>query len=160
MRITVISVGKLKPGPERQLCDRYAERFAGISRSCGFSDFRLVELGESPQRRPADRMADEARHILEAIPAESRLILLDERGKTPTSEDFAHYLRGAREQGAAQMTLVIGGPDGLAEDLRKRADLVMSFGKLTLPHQIVRALLFEQLYRAATILTGHPYHRS
>lgn len=160
MKIAIIAVGRLKSGPERELCDRYSERFASIAKQCGFFEVRLMELTESPQRRPADRMADEAKHILAAIPADSRLVLLDERGKAPASDEFAGYLRTARDQGSAQMTFVIGGPDGLSDDIRKRADLIMSFGKLTIPHQIVRALLFEQLYRAATILTGHPYHRS
>lgn len=160
MKITVITVGKLKSGPERQLCDRYAERFQSIAKSCGFSDVRLIELSESNQRRPADRMADEAKAIFAATPADSKLICLDERGKTPSSEAFAQLLRHYRENAAANLSLVIGGPDGLDPAIRQRSDYMLSFGQLTMPHQIVRALLLEQLYRAGTILTGHPYHRS
>lgn len=160
MKITLISVGKLKSGPERQLCERYAERFQGICRSCGISEFRQVELSESNQRRPADRMADESRAIAAAMAADTRLILLDERGKTPTSDEFAEMVRGLRAQGTPHLTFVIGGPDGLDPALRARGETVLSFGRLTMPHQLVRALLCEQLYRAATILTGHPYHRN
>ncbi len=159
MRIQIIAVGRLKPGPERALCERYLERFQAVARSWGVQDIKLTELNESNQRRPADRQAEEAR-IIEASFAEgSRRILLDERGKSIGSDEFAGFLRKMRENGTQNLGIVIGGPDGLAPGLRANADLVLSFGKLTIPHQIVRALMLEQLYRASTILTGHPYHR-
>lgn len=160
MKLHLVTVGRLKSGPERTLCDRYGERFQAICRSIGIPEFRSVELSESNQRRSEDRMADEARAIDAALPAGVRLILFDERGKSLSSPEFAEMLRGARESGAANLALVIGGPDGLDPALRARAQQVLSFGRLTLPHQIVRVLALEQLYRAATILTGHPYHRT
>lgn len=159
MKITLIAVGRLKSGPERQLCDRYAERFAATSRGIGVQDFRILELSESNQRRAEDRMAEEARAITAALPTPAMLITFDERGLAMTSPEFAARLRREREAGTPALALVIGGPDGLDPGLRQQAGLVLSFGKLTLPHQMVRALVLEQLYRAGTILTGHPYHR-
>ncbi|MCA0422365.1 MAG: 23S rRNA (pseudouridine(1915)-N(3))-methyltransferase RlmH [Proteobacteria bacterium] len=159
MKVSLIAVGRLKSGPERQLCDRYAERFSATCRAIGVQDIRILELPESNQRRPDDRMAEEARTIAAALPESGLLITFDERGSSMTSPEFAARLRQEREAGTAALSLVIGGPDGLAPSLRQRAGLVLSFGRLTLPHQMVRALALEQLYRAATILTGHPYHR-
>lgn len=159
MKITVIAVGRMKAGPERSLCERYSERFHAIAKSLGVQDFRLIELGESNQRRSDDRMQDEARDIAGHIPDSATLILFDERGKTLTSPQFAEKIQSFRADGVQNLALVIGGPDGLHPSLRQRAGLILSFGAMTMPHQIVRALVFEQLYRAATILTGHPYHR-
>jgi 23S rRNA (pseudouridine1915-N3)-methyltransferase len=159
MRVHLIAVGRLKSGPERELCDRYSERFQSVARSWGVQDVKLSELSESSQRRPADRQAEEARAIDAAAGPDARRILLDERGKPLSSEEFAQYLKKLREAGTASLAIVVGGPDGLDAALRTKADLVLSFGKLTIPHQIVRALVLEQLYRASTILAGHPYHR-
>lgn len=160
MKLHLVTVGRLKSGPERTLCERYGERFLAICRSIGIPEFRQIELTESHQRRAEDRMADEARAIEAAVPEGARLMLFDERGKSLSSPEFADMLRSAREASAAHLALVIGGPDGLDPALRARAQGVLSFGRLTLPHQIVRVLALEQLYRAATILTGHPYHRT
>lgn len=160
MKITLVTVGRLKSGPERTLCDRYGERFAATCRPFGVQEFKQVELSESHQRRPEDRMADEAKAILAALPDGADLITFDERGKSLTSPEFADRLKYCRETGIPNLAFIIGGPDGLAPGLRERASLVLSFGKLTLPHQLVRVLALEQLYRAATILTGHPYHRT
>lgn len=104
-------------------------------------------------------MTEELRAIDAALPDGARRIVLDERGKTVDSVEFARLIQSFREAGVATLALVIGGPDGLDPACRSRADLVLSFGKLTLPHQLVRVLVLEQLYRAGTILTGHPYHR-
>jgi 23S rRNA (pseudouridine1915-N3)-methyltransferase len=159
MKLVVVAVGRLKSGPERALCERYSERIAPVLKPCGIQDVRLVELSESHQRRPDDRMTEELRAIDAALPDGARRIVLDERGKTVDSVEFARLIQSFREAGAATLGLVIGGPDGLDPACRARADLVLSFGKLTLPHQLVRVLVLEQLYRAGTILTGHPYHR-
>lgn len=155
----LIAVGRLKSGPERALCDRYAERFQTLAKTIGITGFQTVELAESNSRRTEDRMQDEAERIVAAIPAGAALMLFDERGQSPTSDAFAVMLRKQREIGVSALVLVIGGPDGLHPSLRERAAMILSFGQMTMPHQIVRALAFEQLYRAATILTGHPYHR-
>lgn len=159
MKLQIIAVGRLKAGPERQLCDRYLERFQTLARAIGVSDLRLTELAESGQRRPEDRMADEGRAILANLADEARLIALDERGKAIGSVDFARSIKELAEQGAPVLSFVIGGPDGLDPAVRTRAGRLLCFGALTLPHQLVRVLLAEQLYRAGTILTGHPYHR-
>ena len=160
MRLQVIAVGRLKAGPERDLCRRYEERFRPLLRACGLRDLKVVELAESAARRPEDRQADEARAILAQAPASTARIVLDERGASLSSAEFAALLQRTRDEGTHLLSFVVGGPDGLAPEVRSGAMMVLGFGRLTLPHQIVRALLFEQLYRAGTILTGHPYHRS
>ena len=104
--------------------------------------------------------AREGEALLAAVPDGARIVALDERGKSQTSEAFAKRLGIWRDDGVRAVAFLIGGADGLDESLRKRADMVVSFGALTWPHMLVRALLAEQLYRAHTILTGHPYHRA
>lgn len=159
MKLDVIAVGRLKAGPERELVARYAERLGGMGRALGLSGPRLVELAESAARRDVDRKAEEGAGILREVPEGHRLILLDEGGASLDSAAFAKILGEWRDSGVAGVTFVIGGADGLDPALKGRANLVLSFGKMTMPHQIVRALVLEQLYRAATILAGHPYHR-
>lgn len=159
MRIVIIAVGRLKSGPERSLLERYEERFASLGRAIGVERLQTIELAESVSRRPEDRMADEAKAILAALPDNAFIVTLDERGKTMPSTEFAALIERERSNGRACLTLILGGPDGLDGGIRQRADLILSFGAMTLPHQMVRVLLAEQLYRAGTILTGHPYHR-
>ena len=159
MRLALIAVGRLKDGPERELVERYRERITGAGRALGFSPLQLVEIPESRARREADRRAEEAAAILDKS-ASAVLVVFDERGKSLTSEAFAQRLSAWRSEGRAALHLVIGGPDGLDPRVRAAADLVLSFGALTLPHQLVRVLVVEQIYRAMTILAGHPYHRA
>ncbi len=159
MKLAVIAVGRLKDGPERELVERYGERAKAVGRSLGFSPPKLVEVPESRARREADRRAEEGTAIL-AKTASAVLVAFDERGKALTSEAFAQLIGGWRDESRAAVNFVIGGPDGLDERVRAAADLVVSFGALTLPHQLVRVLVIEQLYRALTILAGHPYHRA
>jgi 23S rRNA (pseudouridine1915-N3)-methyltransferase len=158
MRWTVLAVGRLKAGPERDLVERYRERLDAAGRTGGLTGLDLVEIPESRARRDADRRAEEAAALLARAPS-GALVAFDERGRSPASEAFAATLGAWRDAGRGATAFLIGGPDGLDESVRRRADLVVSFGALTLPHQIVRALVLEQLYRAVTILTGHPYHR-
>jgi len=158
LRLAILAVGRLKSGPERDLVERYRRRIAGIGRSLGAAGLDVIELPESRARREDDRRAEEAAALLErAGPA--TLVVFDERGQSPTSESFAQQIRAWRDEGRPALACVIGGPDGLDQTVRRRADLVVSFGMLTLPHQIVRVLVAEQLYRALTIVAGHPYHR-
>jgi 23S rRNA (pseudouridine1915-N3)-methyltransferase len=159
LRLSILAVGRLKHGPERELVERYRQRIEGIGRSLGLSGPDMVELPESRARREDDRRAEEAVALLERA-GPFAAIVFDERGKSPTSEAFAERLKLWRDEGRPGLACIIGGPDGLDPVLRKRADLVVSFGALTMPHQIVRALVVEQLYRALTILAGHPYHRA
>jgi 23S rRNA (pseudouridine1915-N3)-methyltransferase len=159
VRLDVLAIGRLKAGPERELCQRYTERLSGMARGLGFSGPRLFEAPESAARRDADRKAEEAQVLLGQLLPGSRVILFDEGGRSIDSRKFASILAGWRDSGAPAAACVIGGADGLGEAIRAKADLVLAFGGMTMPHQIVRALVMEQLYRAATILSGHPYHR-
>lgn len=158
MRLGLIAVGRLKAGPERDLVERYRERIDALGRSLGMPGLDLVELPESRARRDEDRRAEEGAVLLDRI-GPAAAIVFDERGSSPTSVAFAARLGSWRDGGRGALACVIGGPDGLDPRVRQRADLVVSFGALTLPHQLVRALVAEQLYRALTILAGHPYHR-
>lgn len=160
MKLIVIAVGRLKAGPERDLCERYAARLKATTRAVGFGALQIIELGESAQRRAEYRMAEEARAILAAVPEGAALIAMDERGAMPDSEAFSDMLKRRRADNVSAVVFVIGGPDGLAAEVRAKAHDVFCFGRMTMPHQIVRALVFEQLYRATTILSGHPYHRA
>ena len=159
MRLSLLAVGRLKSGPERELVERYRQRIEGLGRNLGFTGLDIVEFPESRARREDDRRAEEAAAISDRA-GDSALIVFDERGKSPTSDAFAGRIRQWRDDGMAGLACVIGGPDGLDPQILQRAKLVVSFGALTMPHQIVRALVAEQLYRALTIIAGHPYHRA
>ncbi|HSG94277.1 MAG TPA: 23S rRNA (pseudouridine(1915)-N(3))-methyltransferase RlmH, partial [Afifellaceae bacterium] len=152
---------RLKAGPERELCGRYLQRAKKTGRAAGFRRFLVSEMPESRALRAADRMADEAQRLKECAGLKSRLICLDEGGAAWTSDKFAGWLRDQAEGSAADTVMMaIGGADGLDPELVGAADVVLSLGRMTWPHQIVRILVAEQLYRAMTILTGHPYHRA
>lgn len=159
MRLDVLAVGRLKAGPERDLVKRYHDRLTGVARPLGFSGPRVVELSESAARRDADRKSEEAQALLAQLAPGGRVVLFDEGGRSIDSRKFAAILAEWRDSGVPAAGFVIGGADGLGEALRARGDLVLAFGGMTMPHQIVRVLVMEQLYRAATILSGHPYHR-
>jgi len=160
LRILLVAIGRLKAGPERELVQRYMTRLGGVGKSVGISGVELREIDESPARRPEERRLAEAKAIGLAIPTSAARIVLDERGQAVTSADFAAGLAKARDRGIADLALVIGGPDGLAEAWRAPGVAVLSFGAMTLPHQLVRVLALEQVYRAVTLLAGHPYHRA
>ncbi len=151
MKVVVAAIGRAKAGPERDLFQSYTTRLPWP-----------VELKEIEIKKEADsnvRRALEGAALVAAIPDQSRVIALDERGKSENSEDFAARLGRWRDDGARTIVFLIGGADGLHETVRSRADAVLSFGALTWPHMLVRALLAEQIYRAHSILSGHPYHR-
>jgi 23S rRNA (pseudouridine1915-N3)-methyltransferase len=159
MRIVLLSVGRMKQGPERDLLSRYAERAKALVRGVGLTGFELREIDESRARQPNERKREEAKAIeLELAPG-ARVAVLDERGRSLGSQAFAEEIGRARDNAVAEFVLVIGGPDGVAEALRDKADLCIAYGAATFPHQIVRILAAEQIYRAVTILAGHPYHR-
>ena len=160
MRLVVISIGRLKRGPERELSDRFRERFDDIGRKLGFRGLEIHEIPESRAGDAATRMREEAAAIFAAIPAKSVIVALDERGDNIDSAAFAGHLGRWRDQQVANTIFVIGGADGLSPELRRKAKLMMAFGSATWPHQMVRIMLLEQIYRAATILSGHPYHRA
>jgi len=159
MRLLVIAIGRLKQGPERELTERYRERFDDIGRKLGFRGLEIHEIPESRARDAAARIAEEAAAISAAIPPKSVLVALDERGDSIDSNSFARNLGRWRDDQIANTIFSIGGADGLSPELRRMAKLRMAFGSATWPHQMVRVMLLEQIYRAATILAGHPYHR-
>ncbi len=160
MRLVVIAIGRLKQGPERELAERYRKRFDDIGRKLGFRGIEMVEIPESRARDAAARIAEEAAAIAAATPEKSVLVTLDERGENTDSAAFARQLERWRDQSVSSTVFVIGGADGLSPDLRRNGKLAIAFGAATWPHQMVRIMLLEQLYRAATILAGHPYHRA
>src|SRR5690606_21392975 len=145
------------------LADRYFGRLAKAGPAVGLDFTGVAEIAESRARDVDERRREEAAALaahLSPQRADAALILLDERGKNPTSEDFAALVAALRDRGRKRLVLAIGGPDGHDAASRQGADHVLSFGAQTWPHQLVRVMLAEQLYRAATILAGHPYHRA
>ena len=160
MKLVVIAIGRLKQGPERELSERYRERFEDLGRKLGFRGLEIREIPESRARDAATRIAEEAAAISAAIPEKSVLVALDERGENVDSATFARHLGRWRDEAAADTIFTIGGADGLSPELWRKAKLRMAFGSATWPHQMVRVMLLEQIYRAATILAGHPYHRA
>ena len=160
MDVSVLAIGRLKSGPERELCDRYLERARISGRNLGFRGFEVVELAESRGARPRDRMAGEAHALVAALPKTGPVVALDARGELVDSTTFAAILGRGAATAVERVTFAIGGPDGLAGEVLARAASQISLGRVTWPHQIVRILLAEQVYRAMTILSGHPYHRA
>ena len=158
MRITIAAVGRMKAGPERELVARYLDRAVGGGKPLALTGFDVVELSESRASSSASRKADEAKGLRAALP-DGIIVALDERGKGLGSEAFANQILRWRDDGRPAASFIIGGPDGIDPDLVKQADLVVSFSPMVWPHQLVRIMLAEQLYRTTTILSGHPYHR-
>ena len=155
MRLDIAAVGRLKKGPEAALVADYLDRFARTGRSLGLPAIGMIEVED----RRGGGMAAEAELLTRAIPQGSALVTLDERGDQPASPDFAVRLAQFRDS-ARDPCFVIGGADGLDPSLRDRAEWSISFGRMVWPHLLVRVMLAEQLYRAATILAGSPYHRA
>ena len=155
MRVHICAVGRLRSGPERDLLDDYLTRFDRTGRPLGLGPATVTEVED----RKGGGMAAEAGLLDRAIPKGAVTIALDERGKLLTSPDFADLLGRWRDEGRGDAAFVIGGADGIAPELRQKADFKLSFGKMVWPHMLVRVMLAEQLYRAASILAGAPYHR-
>ena len=160
MRIIVAAVGRLKAGPETELSERYRKRAAQTGRSLGWRDVEIVEIRESRAAEPDKRMLEESIALANIIPQGAAVVLLDSRGDTLDSASIAAQFTKWSTNGKPAVVRIIGGADGLSPSLKDKAQLRMSFGPATWPHQLVRVMLLEQLYRASTILTGHPYHRA
>lgn len=158
MRIRVLAVGRLRAGPERDLAARYLDRIDKAGRAVGITVAPVVEIAESRASGETQRRDQEAEAVLRAAEKADFVFLLDERGEALSSTAFAAALADLRER-AAEVVFVIAGADGAGRQLRKAAHRSIAFGALTWPHQLVRIMLAEQLYRAVTILAGHPYHR-
>ncbi len=159
MRLVILAVGRMKAGPERELLERYVKRIAGIAPALGLAPVEWREFDESRARQTEARRADEARTLLAAVPKGATLVALDERGRSPGSETFAAEIAKWRDGSVPALAFVIGGPDGLDESVRGAARMLVCFGAMTWPHQLARVMLAEQIYRACSILSGHPYHR-
>jgi 23S rRNA (pseudouridine1915-N3)-methyltransferase len=150
----------MKAGPERDLLERFAKRIEMLAPSLGFSRTDWRELDEGRAKNLEERRAEEARAILAAVPKGAWLTVLDERGAALTSAQWAAEIGKARDSSVSAYVIAIGGPDGFDPGLRDAARSIVSFGAMTWPHQLVRVMVGEQLYRALSILAGHPYHRA
>lgn len=160
MRIEIAAIGKMRGGPEAALVEDYLDRACGFGRRIGFSDVSLSEA-EAPRALSGDALKKrEAELLLKNISDGATLIALDERGENTSSEKLAALLARLRDDGTGAAAFLIGGADGHSAETRARAARLVSFGAATWPHMLVRAMLAEQLYRAMTILSGHPYHRA
>ncbi len=159
MNIAILAIGRMKAGPESELLVRYLERARAAGRQQGVASISVREFVESPAASPQLRQAAESSALRAALSPKSFCVALDERGVDKSSAGFAAMLRERLESGERELAFVIGGADGHDAALRSDCALSLRFGKSTWPHQLVRVLLAEQIYRAITILSGHPYHR-
>lgn len=159
MKIHLFAVGRLKDEAERQIVARYAERFQHLAPQLGFGALTMVELPESKAKSARERKSAEAAELFRKLPEDAKFIALDEAGKSLPSAEFAARLADWRDGGLRHLCIVIGGPDGFDPAFVEKAALTLSLGRLTMPHGLARAVIAEQLYRAATILARHPYHR-
>jgi len=159
MRLVIAAVGRLKDGPERELYQRYAKRVDDGGRSLALGPLRLAELPEGRASGMEQRRTDEAQRLLEASRDCEVRVALDGAGKMLSSESLARWIGAQRDGGTKSLAFLIGGPDGHGADALDAAQLKLSLGPMTLPHGLARLILVEQLYRAETILSGHPYHR-
>ena len=155
MRLRIIAIGRLRNGPEKDLIEDYVARFNRTGRPLGLGP---VEFSELEDKKGGGKAAEGAL-LSKAIPSGAAVIALDEHGTLQTSPDFSQNLARIRDQAPSELIFVIGGADGLAPEVLARADAKLSFGKMVWPHMLARVMLTEQLYRAASILSGGPYHR-
>jgi 23S rRNA (pseudouridine1915-N3)-methyltransferase len=151
MRVTIAAVGRERAGVHRDLFDHYVKRLRW--------PVTLREVEARGNRTGNELKRQEAERLLAAVPDGAVIIALDETGQTLTSRGFAAWISKTMDDGSGELALVIGGADGLDASVLKRAQLTLSLGRITWPHQLVRGLLAEQLYRAQQIIAGHPYHR-
>jgi 23S rRNA (pseudouridine1915-N3)-methyltransferase len=160
MRVLVASVGRMRDEAERKLLEKYQARFEAAGRGLGLSPIVWREIGQSRAAEVERRKAEETAGLLKLAHDAHSTVVLDQRGKMLTSAAFAAYLARIRDDGAKSAAILVGGPDGLAPAALDAAHLTFSLGAITLPHALARIILAEQLYRAATILSAHPYHRA
>jgi 23S rRNA (pseudouridine1915-N3)-methyltransferase len=160
MRLWLVAVGHGRGTSEGALSDEYVDRAAKMGRNMGFATVAVEEVAVSKLRDTKARMAEEAEKLASRVPEGAHVVLLDAKGKGMTSEEFSDMLGALRDAGTKDLAFVIGGPDGLAPLPGKKSGRSLAFGPQTWPHLLVRAMLAEQVYRALTILAGHPYHRA
>tara|TARA_B100000768_G_scaffold58540_1_gene56635 strand:- start:1860 stop:2330 length:471 start_codon:yes stop_codon:yes gene_type:complete len=155
MRLRIVTIGRQRNGPEKDLIDDYISRFNRIGRVVGLGPAEIIELEDKKN----GGKAAEAILLLKPITASAYVVALDERGMQQTSPEFAKKIVSIRDDAPSELFFVIGGADGLDAEVLNRSDARLSFGKMVWPHMLARVMLTEQLYRAASILTGGPYHR-
>jgi 23S rRNA (pseudouridine1915-N3)-methyltransferase len=160
LRLWIIAIGQGRGTPEGQLVEDFIGRAQKMGRNLGFPAVAVEELSVSKARDVTTRMKDEGERLADRVPDGAHVVLLDAKGKGMTSEDFAEFLGVLRDAGTRDLAFVIGGPDGLGPLPGKKSGRSLAFGPQTWPHLLARALLSEQIYRAMTILAGHPYHRA
>ncbi len=159
LQITIIAVGRAKDSAERDLFNKYRERFDKVGSGQGLASLSLIEVEEKRSIQGDERKKREAELILNALPEGAVLVLLDERGKALSSKEICQLIETNRDQGVRDLVFVIGGADGVTIELRNLATKLLSFGPATWPHMLARTMLGEQIYRAVCILSGHPYHK-
>ncbi len=160
MRLQVLAIGRLKTGLEKTLNQDYQTRLEGLGRKAGITRLKVADFAESKGQTASQRQDEEARILTAALNPKAFTLVLDERGKSMTSEAFSKLLQHHLDQGTQDLAFLIGGPDGHSAATRKNAGQLLSLGEMTWPHRLVRVMLLEQIYRAVTIMVNHPYHRS
>lgn len=153
MKIILANVGKIRRGPFKQLADEYHDRLRH------YRPLDIVDVRESSAATAEVRQRDESAALLAAAPDGATLVVLDERGKHWTSEQLAGWFEEKMTEGTRHVAFLVGGPEGHSAQLRDRADVLLALSAFTLPHDLARVVLAEQLYRAMTIVRGEPYHR-
>ena len=159
MRLQVLAIGRLKTGPEKTLAGDYQTRLEGLGRKAGIGKLTITDFAESQSQTASQRQDEEARLLAGALAPKAFTLVLDERGKSMTSEAFSELLQRHLDQGTQDLAFLIGGPDGHSAETRKNAGQLISLSEMAWPHRLVRVMLFEQIYRAVTIMVKHPYHR-
>ena len=159
MKIEILAVGRLKEGPERELVTRYLTRARDQGRGLAVTGFDVIEFAESRAARAQDRKIEEAQMIRLRL-SDTVFVALDAKGQSIDSETMTKRIQTLRDSGSRSLSFIIGGADGLDPDFVKEAQSVIAFGAVTLPHQLARIILAEQLYRSMTLLSGHPYQRA
>ena len=152
MDIIIACIGHMKPSPELDLLSKYIKqtRWNVVVR-----EFEDKKSGSAEERKKREGVL-----LLSAVPNAAKIVVMDERGRQLSSEKFARRLGGWQDESVPAVAFLIGGADGHSEEIRQKADLLLAFGEMTWPHMLARVMLAEQIYRAKTILDGHPYHRA
>jgi 23S rRNA (pseudouridine1915-N3)-methyltransferase len=159
VKFHVVAIGKLKSGPEKLLAEDYASRIEAFGKKAGIKSLKISDWAESQRADVALRIGDEESQLWSAVPTSAHVIVLDERGKSTTSEQFSASLRKVMDRGVSDVVFMIGGPDGHSAATREKANELMALGPMTWPHRLLRIMLLEQIYRSVTIMLNHPYHR-
>ena len=160
MKLAIAAIGLLKSGPEKDMAADYEKRIVTTGRQAGLTGLLIQDWAESRGQTAELRKSEEAKQLWSSVPADAASIVLDERGKTISSADFAKLIELEAQKTTRNLCFLIGGPDGHAPESREKARHVLSFGPMTFPHRLLRVMLLEQIYRTVTIIVNHPYHRA